>query len=134
MRHNSASLIRVTRSRSSRNSSSIRSPLCFGSLFDGVNDFYIAGAAAEIAGNGFFDLVTRRAGARIKQGARRNQHAGRADAALRAAGFEKSLLKRVEAIIARQPFDRDDARALQLADGDETRVDDFAVNQNRASA
>src|SRR5205085_536358 len=128
-RHNSASLIAAMRSRSSRNSSSIRSLLRHGGLFDGVNDLHVACTSAEIAGDGFLDLVARRLGVGVEQGAGGNQHAGRADAALRAAGFEEGLLKRVEAAIARQPFDGDDADVLQLADGDEAGVDDFAIDE-----
>jgi hypothetical protein len=64
-------------------------------LLYGVDDFDVARAPAEISRDGFFDFVARRPWGFIEQRARSDQHSGSADATLRAAAFEKSLLKRI---------------------------------------
>lgn len=49
-------------------------------------------------------------------------HAGGADAALRAAAIEKGLLQVLQAAIVRQTFDSDDASAVCLKDGNQAAI------------
>src|SRR4029077_6095649 len=60
-------------------------------------------------------------------------HAGRADAALRAAVSEESLLNGVKMRRIRKPFDRTDFRAIGLQRGYETAVDERAIDFHGAS-
>ena len=62
---------------------------------------------------------------------RRQNHAGRADAALRSAAFEKCILESTEFWVRRDAFDRDDARSLRLRYGYEAAIDQRAVHQHR---
>jgi hypothetical protein len=59
----------------------------------------------------------------------RQDHARRADAALRAAVFHESALQRV---IPAQPFNRRHTRTGDLRDGDKARVHGSAVYEHRA--
>ncbi len=72
------------------------------------DDLLIAGAAAQHAAQRILDLGARRIGAARQQVARRHQHAGRADAALRGAVGEERTLQIVELARRAQPFDRGD--------------------------
>src|SRR5262245_66685421 len=62
-----------------------------------------------------------------------DQHAWSAYAALRRAAFQKRLLQWVEPAVARQSFNCENIRALQLANRGETRIYDLAVNDHGAS-
>ena len=63
---------------------------------DGLDDLRVTSAPAEIAGDRFADRVLVRPSAGIEVCARRHEHAGRADAALGAAGHEERMLQGVE--------------------------------------
>src|SRR6185503_12790232 len=63
---------------------------------DGVDDELVAGAAAEVAGDGTLDLVARRRGVALEQVQRGHQHARRAVAALQRVRLVEGLLEGVE--------------------------------------
>src|SRR5262245_14777348 len=68
----------------------------------------------------------------VEQRAGGDQHARSAYAALRRAAFQKSLLQWVEPAVARQPFNCENIRALQLANRGEAGIYDLAVNDHGA--
>src|ERR1041384_1630384 len=121
-------------SSSSGNISWPSSALHLRSLLDRINDLHIAGASAQIARDCFFYLIARRISVLVQQRMRGDQHARRADTALRASTLEKRLLKRIEAAVTSETFDGKNCRAVHLANRYETGVDDFAVDDHRASA
>src|SRR5215213_9593530 len=63
---------------------------------DSVDDELVAGAAAEVAGDGALDLVARRRGVALQQVQRRHQHTRRTVAALQRVRLVEGLLERVE--------------------------------------
>lgn len=105
-----------------------------GSLLDSIDDLHVAGASAEIPCDRLFDIVARRIRINVEQRSRGDQHSGRADSALRAAAFQKSLLKRIEPPISREAFDGENSRAIDLTNRNEAGVDHFAVDYHRARA
>jgi hypothetical protein len=108
--------------------------ILFRCLLYGVNDFDVPGAAAEIARDCFFDHVARRLRIHIEQSAGGYQHPRSADAALRAAAFEKRLLQRLKLAVTRKTFDSDYSRLRYLTNRNETGVDDLSVNYHRAGS
>ena len=104
------------------------------SLDDGLEDFRVASAAAEISGEPFayFQFGGLRVSREQIHGG--ENHAGRADAALRSAVRQKRLLDGVQAIGTGNSFDRADFCALGLEGRHETTVDQCAVDFNRSSA
>ena len=105
-----------------------------GGLLDGVEDAHVAGAAAEVSGEAFLNLVERWLGILIKQVVGGEDHAGSADTALGSAFFEEALLDRMEVLLVREPFDCGDVRALGLQDGDEAGVDQLSIHEDGAGA
>jgi hypothetical protein len=105
-----------------------------GGILYGVNDLDVPGAAAQIAGNGLFNLFARWVRSSVKESPRRQKHTGRTDAALRAAKFQKSPLKRIELAVPRQTFDRCHRASVQLAYRDQAGIDYFSIDENRAGA
>src|SRR4051812_13745625 len=65
---------------------------------------------------------------------RRDDHPGRADAALGAAAIEEALLHRRELAALRDAFDGEHRGAIDLAHGDEAGVDELAIDEDRARA
>src|SRR4051812_35792227 len=72
---------------------------------DGLEDFHVAGAAAEIAGEAVADVGLGRLRRSIEQVDGGDDHARRADAALRAAAGDERLLHGVQLLAARDAFD-----------------------------
>jgi len=72
---------------------------------------------SAIAGSAFF----------LEQMHRRKNHSGRADAALRAAAFQESLLERSHQRMRGHSFDGDDLRATCLRHRNETAIHQHAV-------
>jgi hypothetical protein len=102
--------------------------------FNGFKDLLVAGAAAEIAGKGFADVVARGAFDAIQQCAGRQQDAGRAVATLRGAEVRERLLQRIQPPVAREAFDRRD-RAAAAFDGERQAGEHrFAIHEHRAGA
>jgi hypothetical protein len=103
-------------------------------LLDGFEDAHVAGAATEVSGESFFDLLhggVRVLGEEMVGG---EDHAGSADAALGSALFEETLLDWVESFFVSDAFDGGDLGAFGLEDWDEAGVDEFAVHQDGAGA
>jgi len=69
-----------------------------------------------------------------EQMGRGHQHAGSADAALRAAAFKKRGLYRVELVAVCNAFDGANLRSIGFERGNQATVDDRAVYQHRACA
>ncbi len=69
-----------------------------------------------------------------QQIARRHQHAGRADAALRRAVALKGALQRAQAAVLGEALDGHDPAALDLAQRHQAGADLGAVEQHRAGA
>ena len=105
-----------------------RSTSCVG-VFDAPRasnrpiDRRVAGAAAQVAGEADLHLVERRLRAERH---RRQDHARRADAALRAAVLDERALQRMTSA---QPLDRRHARAVDLRDRHQARIDRRAVDR-----
>jgi hypothetical protein len=85
-----------------------------GGGFDGLVDFGVAGAAAEVSGEGFFYLVASGPGVSFEKGGAREEHAGGAVAALGGAEFCEGLLEGMQLPIVLQAFDGGDFAVLYL--------------------
>src|SRR5947209_1174277 len=101
---------------------------------DRVEDFHVAGAAAEISRESFAYVGLGRAVVSFEEADGGEHHARRADAALRAAALDHRALHGVEALAVGDAFDRGYPRALGLRDGDEATVDQLAVHDDGARA
>jgi hypothetical protein len=64
----------------------------------------------------------------------REDHSGRADAALGATAVEKGLLQELQATVRGKAFDGDDFCAVCLKRGNKATIYQRSVNQNRAGA
>ena len=102
---------------------------------DRLDDAAVAGAAAQVAGEPFLDLVVSRmrdwstagsCAATIMPGMQ-NPHCT-------APRFDERLLHRVELSVGAEPFDRHDGLAIALDGEHEARVHRAAVQQHRAGA
>ncbi len=100
----------------------------------GLDDFAIAGAAAEHAGQSlpYFRLAGRRC-ARQQVG-RRHQHPRRADAALRGPLSEEGGLQRSQIFVLRQAFDGYHGSGVHPGDRDEAGAQLPAIHQDGAGA
>src|SRR5215813_4946334 len=95
----------------------------------------IGAAAAEIARHRMASLVARRFGVHLEQGDRRDDLAGRAEAALRREFLDEGFLHRVQlAIRALQAFDGRDFAATQRMRQRRTGMVRYIVDQYRACA
>ena len=100
-----------------------------------VDDLAIAGAAAEHAAQRVLDLVFASAADCVRSSAvAGDQHARRADAALRRAMREEGGLQRRQACRWPSPSTVRTARPAHLADRDQAGADRLAVEQHRAGA
>ena len=99
----------------------------------GGDDLRIAGAAAEHAAEHVLDLRFARRRIVPQQRDRRNDHARRADSALRRAMVEKSLFQPLGKRVV-EPFDGRDRASLDLTDGGQAGADGRAVDKHRAGA
>ena len=70
----------------------------------------------------------------VEQGARRHQHARRADPALRRAVLVERPLQPAQATVLRQPLDRGNRAASHLAERHQAGADLLSVQQHRAGA
>src|SRR4051794_26450529 len=104
---------------------------------DRLDDLRVARAATQIARDRLADRVDVRPSAAVEVRLTGDQHARRADAALRATRQQERPLQRRELTgprPRRQPLDGEDLAALDLRDRHETRVDHEPVDENRAGA
>ncbi len=101
---------------------------------DGADDLVIAGAAAQIAGQPVADFGFVGSGLRSSKRLRRDQNAGRADAALQSVHFQKLALQRMQLAILRHAFDRFDLAAVGFGRQHKAGADQPAVNHHAAGA
>jgi hypothetical protein len=101
-----------------------------------IDDLLIAGAAAKIAGQRIAHLGIARhaAAAPPEQLVCRDEHAGRADSALRAAALDERALERREPPARFESFHGDEFGPVRLDCGDEARVHAAAVEQYGAGS
>src|SRR6266566_873667 len=102
--------------------------------FDRVHDLRVARAATEVALERGADRLAIGPRLALEEGQRRQQHAGRAEAALHGAVAHERLLQRVQATVALQPAQRDDGAASQPGGQNEARGHRPPVEQHRADA
>src|SRR5262245_34241161 len=95
---------------------------------DRILDRVIAGAATEVALEVEGKILLRVRG----EARRRHDHARGAKAELERLGVEKRLLQRVEFAVAGEPLEGSDLTPLGTEGGDETAVDRFAIEPDRA--
>ncbi len=95
-------------------------------LLGGFEDRPVAGAAAEVAGQGFVGLVRvvfgDRAGV-LLQGEQAHDEAGGAEAALRTVAVDHRLLDAVQPALVLEVFDADQLLAVQRGDEGQARVE-----------
>ena len=98
---------------------------------DRIGDRAIAGAAAEIA----FERARQIVALRLVERGGGHDHAGGAEAALKALRIEKGLLHRMQAVRrAGEPFDRRDAAPLGAERRHEAAMHGLAVEMDGAGA
>ena len=105
-----------------------------GRVLHGLDDVHVAGAAAEVAGDGLADLVLARVLVALQQRVAGHHHAGRAVAALQPVLLQEALLDRVELAVLLQPLDGHDLAAVGLHGQHGARLHGHAVEQHRAGA
>src|SRR5207302_7075682 len=102
--------------------------------FDGLENLLIAGAAAQIARQGFTNLIARRVRMLVEQRLGRDEQPRRAVPALRRAEVGEGVLQRMKASVGGEPFDRCDAPAVALEAEHEAREHGPIVEQDGARA
>jgi 2,4-dienoyl-CoA reductase [(3E)-enoyl-CoA-producing], peroxisomal len=102
--------------------------------FYGFIDFDVAGTTAEIAGQRFLDLITRRLWFLIHQFLCRQEKAGRAIAALRRAEIGEGILQRMKRPARGHAFDRCDLTVFGIQTQKQTRQNRTPVDQDGARA
>src|SRR5207249_2773180 len=85
-----------------------------GGKLDGLEDLDVPGAAAQVARQGFFDLLARRRRLFFQERLRRQEESRRAIAALRGAEVRKGLLEWMESLPPRHAFHRLNVSAFAL--------------------
>ena len=101
---------------------------------DRVDDLVVTGAAADVAGDRFLDILGRRFSGAVEQYFDRHDVARRAVAALYRAGVDKGLLNRMQLIAVRKPLDGRDLGAVGVGGHGHARVDRLAIVNDRAGA
>jgi hypothetical protein len=104
-------------------------------LADGPEDPLIAGAAAEVAGEGFADLVVSGVRVLLEERFDRHHEAGRAEPALETVVLHERLLDRVQrAVGGGDALDGRDLRSVRLGGEDQAGPHGNAVDDDRAGA
>src|SRR6267378_2402125 len=99
-----------------------------------VNDFRITRTAAQIPGEPLPHLVRAQAYGALEESVSRQQHARRADPALRRAVLDERVLQGRQPATISQSLDRRDLAALDLAYRYQATVHDLAIDQHGAGA
>ena len=102
--------------------------------FDGFEDLQIAGAAAEIAGERFADLIAGGMGILVEERFGGEQNAGSAVAALRCAEISEGFLQRVKLAFGAEAFDGEDASVGAFYCELKAGEDGLAVKEDGAGA
>ncbi len=91
-------------------------------LLGSIEDRPVAGAAAQVAGQGLLGLVQVGAAAVLLQGEQRHDEAGGAEAALRAMAIGHGLLHAVQLALVLETLDADQLLAVQRRNEGQARV------------
>src|ERR1041385_8263845 len=97
-----------------------------------LDDFRVAGAPAQVAGQGLPNLISGRPRRALEQDMGREQHAGRTNPALGRAALDECPLQSRQLSAVSHTFARDPVAALNLTDGHETAINDLSVYHYRA--
>src|SRR5579884_3133973 len=103
-------------------------------VLDGADDLVVAGAPAQVPREPEADALLARVRFLVEQRLGRDEEAGGADAALERRVLEERLLEWVHLPRLGQPLDRRDLGPLRLDAEHEARVDETAVQDDRAGA
>src|SRR6185369_10307674 len=98
------------------------------------DDVYIAGAAAEIAGDGMTNLVVSRVGVFLQKSITRHQHTRRAVATLQAVFLVEAVLQWMQLAVLFESFDCQYRTSVRLHGECCARLDGFAVQHHCAGA
>src|SRR3990172_796923 len=101
---------------------------------DAPHDVHVARAAAQVPRDPRADLFFRRRFRHLQEFRCREDHAGRAEAALEPVVLLERLLDRVQPSVLREPFDRRDRRAVRLDHEHRARLHGPSVEEDRARA
>jgi hypothetical protein len=104
------------------------------SRLHGLHDALVAGAAAQHGGEALTDLGLGGTGIGLEQIERREQHAGRAEATLKAVVLVKSLLERVQRAVRAKSLDREELHPVRLNGQHQARAGRLAVHEHGAGA
>ena len=96
---------------------------------DGVFDLLVAGAAAEVALDGFLDFLTGGSQIDVQQALGRDDHAGDAEAALNSASLGEAVLVDLH-FLSRNALDGEDLLAFQFAQRRNASLGLLAIDQN----
>src|SRR5712664_4645549 len=99
-----------------------------------LDDPLVARATAEHRGEALTDLGLGGSGIGLEQVERREQHAGRAEATLKAVVLVKGLLERMRRTILAQPLDGEHLDPVRLNGQHQARAGRLSVHEHRAGA
>src|ERR1019366_4862004 len=103
-----------------------------GGIENGADDFVVAGAAAQVAGQPVAYLALSWVLVVIQQGLRGDDQPRRAETALQRRVLEELLLHRVQHVAGGDALDRDDVTALGLGGEHQAGTDQAAVDDDAA--
>src|SRR4030095_1003783 len=112
------------------------SPPCdsIGGEMDRIDDLVVTGAAADVAGDRFFNIFRCGFGSAVEQGFHRYDISRRAVPALHRARIDKGLLHGNKRVAVGQPFDGYDFRAVGIGSHGDAGIDRLAIIDDRAGA
>src|SRR5262245_12342095 len=105
-----------------------------GRVLHGPDDVDVAGAAAEVSGDGFADFLLARVLVALEQCRAGHHHARRAEPTLQRVLLGEALLHGMELAALLQAFDGGDLRSIGLHRQHGARLDRIAVHDHRAGA
>src|SRR5581483_11092773 len=117
-----------------RNTNSSTLSARFGCLEHGLHDVDVAGAHAQLAGQGFADLVLAWLGVVVEELDGAEDHAWRTEAALQRVALLEGALQRVELAVVCQAFYCGDLGAVRLDGQHQAGSHALAIHQDRAGA
>src|SRR5450759_19064 len=104
------------------------------SVENGADDLVVAGTPAKVAGKPVARLGFRRIRIAVQQGLGRDQHARRAETALKRRMLEEFPLQRVKIFAPRHALDRLDRMTFGLDSNHQARADQATVDHYAAGA